>query len=73
MPQRKNRRFSPELKHHALKRTSEDGVTDRSVCKELNVSGGFPQPGLDDAPRNVASLNYYRLQVCCRGLLQLAT
>jgi len=29
MPKRKYRRYSPEFKRHALKRASEDGVTDK--------------------------------------------
>jgi transposase len=38
MPKRKYRRYSPEFKRHALKRASEDGVTDKSVCAELEIS-----------------------------------
>jgi transposase len=38
MPKKKYRRYSPEFKRHALKRASEDGVTDRSVCAELGIS-----------------------------------
>jgi len=35
---RKYQRYSPEFKREALKRISEDGVTDRSVCDELGIS-----------------------------------
>jgi len=38
MTKKKYRRFSPEFKRHALRRASEDGVTDREVCKDLGVS-----------------------------------
>jgi transposase len=38
MPKKKYRRYSPEYKRLALKRASEDGVTDREVCKELGIS-----------------------------------
>ena len=38
MPKKKYRRYSPEYKRLALKRSSEDGVTDREVCKELGIS-----------------------------------
>jgi transposase-like protein len=34
----KYRRYSPEFKRHALKRASEDGVTDKGVCDELGIS-----------------------------------
>ena len=33
-----NQRYSPEFKIHALKRASEDGVTDKAVCEELGMS-----------------------------------
>ncbi len=35
---RKYKRYSPEFKREALKRASEDGTTDKLVCKELGVS-----------------------------------
>lgn len=35
---RKYQRYSPEFKREALRRISEDGVTDRSVCDELGIS-----------------------------------
>jgi transposase InsO family protein len=38
MTKKKYRRYSPEFKRHALRRASEDGVTDREVCKDLGVS-----------------------------------
>jgi transposase len=38
MPKKKYRRYSPEFKRLALKRASEDGVTDKSVCAELKIS-----------------------------------
>jgi transposase len=38
MPKKKYRRYSPEYKRHALKRSSEDGVTDREVCADLGIS-----------------------------------
>ena len=38
MPKKKYRRYSPEFKRHALKRASEDGVTDKSVCEDLGIS-----------------------------------
>ena len=38
MPKKKYRRYSPEYKRHALKRSSEDGVTDREVCSDLGIS-----------------------------------
>lgn len=38
MPKKKYRRYSPEYKRQALKRSSEDGVTDREVCKDLGIS-----------------------------------
>ncbi len=33
------RRYSPEFKREALKRASEEGVTDKWVCAELGISG----------------------------------
>ncbi len=38
MPKKKYRRYSPEFKRHALKRASEDGMTDLGVCRELGIS-----------------------------------
>ena len=38
MPKKKYRRYSPEFKRHALKRASEDGVTDKEVCADLGIS-----------------------------------
>ncbi len=38
MTKRKYRRYSPEFKRHALKRASEDGVTDQDVCDDLGIS-----------------------------------
>ena len=32
------KRYSPEFKREALKRTCEEGKTDKSICKELNIS-----------------------------------
>ena len=38
MTKKKYRRYSADFKRHALKRASEDGVTDREVCEDLGVS-----------------------------------
>ena len=39
MPKKKRyRRYSPEFKQEALKRASEEGVTDKWVCEELGIS-----------------------------------
>jgi len=39
MSKRKSyKRYSPEFKREALKRASEEGVTDRLICKELDIS-----------------------------------
>jgi transposase len=38
MPKKKYRRYSPEFKRHALKRASDDGVTDRDVCADIGIS-----------------------------------
>jgi len=38
MTKKKYRRYSPEFKRHALKRASEDGVTDQDVCDDLGIS-----------------------------------
>ena len=35
---RRYKRYSPEFKREALKRASEDGVTDILVCEELGIS-----------------------------------
>jgi transposase len=32
------KRYSPEFKREALKRASEEGTTDRLICKELDIS-----------------------------------
>ena len=32
------KRYSPEFKREALKRASEEGVTDIFICKELGIS-----------------------------------
>ena len=32
------KRYSPEFKREALKRASEDGMTDKQVCDELGIS-----------------------------------
>ena len=36
--QRGYKRYSPEFKREALKRASEDGMTDKQVCEELGIS-----------------------------------
>ena len=38
MTKKKNQRYSSEFKYLALKRASEDGVTDKEVCEDLGVS-----------------------------------
>jgi len=38
MTKKQYQRCSPEFKIHALKRASEDGVTDKAVCEELGMS-----------------------------------
>ena len=35
---KRSQRFSVEFKREAIRRASEDGVTDKSVCKELGIS-----------------------------------
>ena len=35
---RKYKRYSPEFKRAALKRASEDGITDKALCVELEIS-----------------------------------
>ena len=37
MTKKKYRRYSPEFKRHALKRASEDGVTDQIVTRSTLV------------------------------------
>ena len=32
------KRYSPEFKREALKRATEEGVTDKAICKELGIS-----------------------------------
>ncbi len=38
MTKKKYRRYSPEFKRHAMKRASEDGMTDQGVCDDLGIS-----------------------------------
>ena len=38
MTKKKYKRYSPEFKRHALKRASEDGMTDQDVCDDLGIS-----------------------------------
>jgi len=38
MTKKQYQRYSPEFKIHALKRASEDGVTDKAVSEELGMS-----------------------------------
>ncbi len=38
MTKKKYQRYSPEFKSLALRRASEDGVTDKEVCEGLGVS-----------------------------------
>ncbi len=35
---RNYQRYNPEFKREALKRASEDGMTDKVVCEELGIS-----------------------------------
>jgi len=35
---RSGKRYSAEFKREALKRASEDGITDKVVCEELGIS-----------------------------------
>ncbi len=35
---KRSQRVSAEFKREAIRRASEDGVTDKSVCKELGIS-----------------------------------
>jgi transposase-like protein len=39
MTKRKYQRYSSEFKSLALRRASDDGVTDKEVCDDLGVSG----------------------------------
>ena len=64
MTKKKYQRYSSEFKCLALKRASEDGVTDKEVCEDLGVSerqlrrwrdqfrldGEEAFPGLNDLP-----------------------
>ncbi len=34
----KYKRYSPEFKREALRRASEDGVTDKLICEDLGIS-----------------------------------
>ncbi len=38
MTKKKYRRYSPEFKRHALKRASEDCMTDKGVCDDIGIS-----------------------------------
>jgi transposase-like protein len=38
MTKKQYQRYSAEIKLHALKRASEDGVTDEEICEELGMS-----------------------------------
>ncbi len=38
MTKKKYKRYSPEFKRHALKKASEDGMTDKVVCEDLGIS-----------------------------------
>jgi len=38
MTKKKYRRYSPEFKRHALKKASEDGMTDKVLCEDLGIS-----------------------------------
>ena len=38
MTKKQYQRYSPEFKLQALKRASEDGVTDKDICEELGMS-----------------------------------
>jgi len=38
MTKKKYKRYSPEFKRHALKKASEDGMTDKVVCDDLGIS-----------------------------------
>ena len=44
MPKKKYRRYSPEFKRHALKRASEDGVTDNSIIQHRHRRTASPFP-----------------------------
>jgi ketosteroid isomerase-like protein len=49
MTKKKHRRYSPEFKIHALKRASEDGVTDKDVCEELGYTFGTNAISVEDS------------------------
>ncbi len=38
MTKKKYKRYSLEFKRHALKKASEDGMTDKVVCDDLGIS-----------------------------------
>ena len=38
MTKKKYKRYSPEFKRHALKKASEDGMTDMGLCEDLGIS-----------------------------------
>ena len=38
MTKKKYKRYSPEFKRHALKKASEDGMTDKVLCEDLGIS-----------------------------------
>jgi len=38
MTKKKYKRYSPEFKRHALKKASEDGMTDKGLCEDLCIS-----------------------------------
>ena len=38
MTKKQYQRYSAEFKLHALRRASEDGVTDKDICEELGMS-----------------------------------
>jgi len=42
MTKKQYQHYSPEFKIHALKRASEEGMTDVRVCEELGVSTRVP-------------------------------
>ena len=57
MTKKKYRRYSPEFKRHALKRASEDGVTDKGVCEDLGISESRAR-----SPRTVRYSTYGNIQ-----------
>ena len=54
---KKYKRYSAEFKREALKRASEDGVTDKQICEELGISSRQLGRWRDETPRQP-----------CRGL-----